>query len=94
VSYEAGLSALGCGAESFRTVLRGLVVADGTSSNGQANLLHRAATDVAFLDLAGAPVNDFVPLRFRVSVHGVSEAGDARKLHLPSFGLVNFRAGA
>jgi hypothetical protein len=40
------------------------------------NLVHRAATDFAFLDLAGAPVNDFLPLRFGVGVHGVVEAGD------------------
>ena len=40
------------------------------------NLLHRATTDFAFLNLAGAPVNHFVPLRSRVRVHGVIEAGD------------------
>lgn len=32
--------------------------------------------DFAFLDFAGAPVNQFVPLRFSVSIHGVVEAGD------------------
>jgi len=40
------------------------------------NLLHRAATDFAFLNLAGTPVNDCVPLRFRVSIHGVIAARD------------------
>ena len=40
------------------------------------NLLHRTAIDFAFLDFAGAPVNDFLPLRCGVSVHGVVEAGD------------------
>ncbi len=40
------------------------------------NLLHRAATDFAILDFARAPVDDFVPLRFGVSVHGFIEAGD------------------
>ena len=38
--------------------------------------VHRAATDLAFLDLAGAAVNDFLPLRLGVSIHGVVEAGD------------------
>src|SRR2546423_9480300 len=33
------------------------------------NLLHRTAIDFAFLDLPRAPVNNFVPLRFAVSVH-------------------------
>lgn len=40
------------------------------------NFVHRAATDFAFLNLAGAPVNNCVPLRFRVSIHGVIEARD------------------
>ena len=40
------------------------------------NLLHWAATDLTLLDLAGASVNDFTPLRFRIGVHGVVEAGD------------------
>jgi hypothetical protein len=40
------------------------------------NLLSRAATGLAGLDFAGAPVNDFLPLRFGVSVHGVVETGD------------------
>jgi hypothetical protein len=37
---------------------------------------HRTATDFAFLDLTGTAVNDFLPLRFGVGVHGVVEAGD------------------
>jgi hypothetical protein len=40
------------------------------------NLLRRTATNFAFFDFAGAPVNDFLPLRFGVSVHSVVEAGD------------------
>src|SRR5438093_1133972 len=40
------------------------------------DLLHRAATDFAFVDFAGAPVNDFLPLGFGVSVHSVVEAGN------------------
>src|ERR1035437_9335456 len=54
------------------------------------NLLHRVATDLAFLNLAGAPVNDCVPLRFRVSIHGVIEARD----ELPGqIGPILFRQG-
>jgi hypothetical protein len=40
------------------------------------NLLHRTAGYFAFLDFVGALVNDFLPLRFGVSVHRVIEAGD------------------
>src|SRR5439155_27005767 len=40
------------------------------------DLLHGAANDFALLDLAGAPVNDFLPLRFGVRVHRVAEAGN------------------
>jgi len=40
------------------------------------NLLHRATTDLALRDFAGASVDDFVPLRLGISVHGAVEAGD------------------
>jgi hypothetical protein len=40
------------------------------------DLFHRTAIDFAFLDFAGTPVNDFVPLRFRRRVHRVIQAGD------------------
>jgi hypothetical protein len=36
----------------------------------------RTASDLAFFDLAGPSVNDFLPSRFSVSVHGVVETGD------------------
>jgi hypothetical protein len=38
--------------------------------------LHRAAGHLAFVDLPGTAVNDFVPLCFGVSIHGVIEAGE------------------
>ena len=40
------------------------------------NLFNRAATDLALLNFSGAPVNDLVPLRFGVSIHGFLKAGD------------------
>lgn len=43
---------------------------------------HRLATDLAFLNLAGAAVNDVVPQRFHVSFDRVVKAADqlARKV--------------
>jgi hypothetical protein len=56
------------------------------------HLLHRAAADFAFLDFAGAPVDDFVPLRFRIGVHGVVETGDlTESIHMPT--APNYGAG-
>jgi hypothetical protein len=40
------------------------------------NLLHRPATDFALFYLAAASVNDVMPLRLGVSVHGIIEAGN------------------
>jgi hypothetical protein len=40
------------------------------------DLLHGAAMDLAFLQLAGAPVKDLLPLRFGVGIHGVVQAGN------------------
>lgn len=55
------------------------------------HLLHRAATDFAFLDFAGASVDDFVPLRFRIGVHGVAETGELiERTHMP--GAPNYGA--
>jgi hypothetical protein len=39
------------------------------------NLLHRAAIDLAFPYLANSLVDDFAPLRFRISVRAIVEAG-------------------
>jgi len=38
--------------------------------------LHRAALNFAFLDLSGTALNDLVPHRFGVRIHGAVEAGD------------------
>lgn len=40
------------------------------------HLGYRTAVDFAGLDFPGAAVNDFLPLGFRVGIHGVVEAGD------------------
>lgn len=40
------------------------------------DLLHWAASDFAFLDLARPALNDFVPLCFAVCVHGIIQAGN------------------
>jgi len=37
---------------------------------------HRTTSDFAFLDLTGAAVNNFLPLRFGVGIHGVVKAGN------------------
>ncbi len=40
------------------------------------DLLHGPAIHFTFLDFAGTPINNFVPLCFRISVHDVIKAGD------------------
>jgi hypothetical protein len=38
--------------------------------------VHRRASHLPLLDLTGAAVNDFLPFRFSIRIHGVVQAGD------------------